>query len=315
MNKAFTLVELLVVVLIIGILTAVALPKYQTAVQKSRYAGLMPLAKSVKTAEEAIYMANGSYSDELADLSITLPGTVDGASVTNSDGTALTVTSTDTHNFVKATKTGLNNNYVMYFARSTNFPNGIHCEALKDDNTAKQICLSYGPVNTTPITGTDSNYDTYVLEGNTTDTGSGATSGGYNWSCGGNSCGAYNENDKLIAYRVCFDFDSNGNCTNYFDGQDYTYDEAGNATSIRRCSGFDSSGNCTGYSQGTESTFDDHGNALTERFCSSYSGSSCTSYSGGFNYNYTYDTNGDLTNSCWCPSSDGLTCDEEWECS
>ena len=173
MKKGFTLIELLVVVLIIGILAAIALPKYQTAVNKSRYAGLMPLARSIKNAEEIIHMDRGAYSNKIDDLSISLPGTVDGATVTNSDGTTLTVTSTDTHNFVKATKTGLNNNYVMYFAKSANFPNGIHCEALKDNASAKQICLSYGPLNTTPITGTDSNYDTYVLEGNTTDTGSG----------------------------------------------------------------------------------------------------------------------------------------------
>ena len=51
--------ELLVVILIIGILTAVALPKYQSAVDKSRYATLMPPAKTIANSQESFYMANG----------------------------------------------------------------------------------------------------------------------------------------------------------------------------------------------------------------------------------------------------------------
>ena len=70
----FTLIELLIVVLIIGILAAIALPKYQKAVMKSRYNTLKNLTKSIFVAEHAYYLANGKYTEELEDLDIKLSG-------------------------------------------------------------------------------------------------------------------------------------------------------------------------------------------------------------------------------------------------
>ncbi len=74
-NSGFTLIELLVVVLIIGILAAVALPQYQKAVEKSRSAQPLAIIRSFLSAQNLYYMANGTYSNTLEDLDISIPWT------------------------------------------------------------------------------------------------------------------------------------------------------------------------------------------------------------------------------------------------
>lgn len=73
-KKGFTLLELLVVVLIIGVLAAIALPQYQLAVFKARFAALMDVTNKIYESEERYYMIWDKYTSDLSQLDISLDG-------------------------------------------------------------------------------------------------------------------------------------------------------------------------------------------------------------------------------------------------
>ncbi len=67
-KKGFTLIEMLVVVLIIGILAGIALPQYQMAVTKAKVASMLPLMRRWKDALQEYKLQHGSYFTEDGNL-------------------------------------------------------------------------------------------------------------------------------------------------------------------------------------------------------------------------------------------------------
>jgi len=74
-RKGFSLIELLVVVLIMGILASVALPQYYKSVEKSRATEAVGILKTLIDAEQRHYMKTGSYTHTQAELDIDYPNT------------------------------------------------------------------------------------------------------------------------------------------------------------------------------------------------------------------------------------------------
>jgi type II secretion system protein G len=62
-RKGFTLIELLIVVVIIGILAAIAIPKFAATKDKAKLASIKSDIRNIETAEEAYFADNADYGD------------------------------------------------------------------------------------------------------------------------------------------------------------------------------------------------------------------------------------------------------------
>ncbi len=87
-RKGFTLIELLIVVVIIGILAAIAIPKFAATKDKAKLASVKTDLRNIMTAQEAYFSDYATYT-----------GTLSSAIFTVSSGNSLAAMSGTTQSF------------------------------------------------------------------------------------------------------------------------------------------------------------------------------------------------------------------------
>src|SRR2546425_9466284 len=85
-RKGFTLIELLIVVVIIGILAAIAIPKFANTKEKAYLASMKSDLRNLVTAEEAYFADSVKYTTNLGTAFSTTSGVVGPTIALSADG-------------------------------------------------------------------------------------------------------------------------------------------------------------------------------------------------------------------------------------
>ena len=293
-NKTgFTLIEVLVVVLIIGILAAVAVPGYMRSVEKTRAMEAIQALSDISKAEHDYYLSKNRYTNDFSDLVIATidKNTLQEATHSSYKTDFFVYNLDNTQNLATANRDKGPDSYTLYkfFDDPITYcqPEGnkycllldLSAGAFTHSIGAWQSCEggSYpcSKACTRKMTPGYTCYGTYNFDGSFTEKVC-----DYNNTC---TTIQYNSKQVGLVKTFCYTYNESNTCAG---GTEIRYDENGRPLSLRKCTAWDEIGNCTD-GKGTVYAYDENGNKIKHITCNSWkSDGTCAVYGSGTIYSY-----------------------------
>ncbi|MDR0645754.1 MAG: prepilin-type N-terminal cleavage/methylation domain-containing protein [Elusimicrobiota bacterium] len=139
-NKGFTMMEIMVVVILIAILTAFAVPQYMKVTEQQRGVEALNILAAIGKAEERYFAINEAYTEDFSDLDLDLTNS---SATTYSNKAFNFVLSGTTDAAGKVTATRATGKYSLERKHSTS---EVCCKSLSGDD-GTELCEIFGDVD------------------------------------------------------------------------------------------------------------------------------------------------------------------------
>lgn len=73
-KKGFTLIEVMIVIMIIVIITAILMPHYERAIEKTKVSEALLVTRAIADANRMYDLKNGAYTNNIDSLDVQIPG-------------------------------------------------------------------------------------------------------------------------------------------------------------------------------------------------------------------------------------------------